>query len=147
MYSRRKGKAGSKKPIGAKPHWVAYKPKEIELMIAKLAKQGKSGSQIGLILRDTYGIPDVRKVIGRKITEVLVDKGVKPKLPEDMTQLIKKSIVLRKHIEKNHKDESARRGLLLTESKIGRLTKYYKKSKVLPMEWKFDRTRAEMFVE
>jgi len=147
MYSRRKGKAGSKKPFKAKAHWVKYKTKEVELLIAKFAKAGKPSSQIGLILRDTYGIPDVRKILGKKITKVLEEKNLKPKLPDDLTALIKRGIALRKHIERNHKDEPARRGLILTESKIDRLIKYYKKNKVLPKEWKFDRTKAEMFVE
>ena len=52
MYSRKKGKAGSKKPFKSKANWVKYKPKEVELLIAKFAKTGKTGSQIGLILRD-----------------------------------------------------------------------------------------------
>jgi small subunit ribosomal protein S15 len=147
MYSRKRGKAGSKKPLEAKAHWVKYKPKEIELLIAKYAKAGKTASQIGLILRDTYGIPDVNKVAGKRITKILTEKDLKTKLPEDLTSLIKRSIALRKHIKNNHKDEPARRGLILTESKINRLVKYYKKNKVLPKDWKFDRTKAEFFIE
>ena len=147
MYSRSKGKAGSKKPFKSKAHWVKYKPKEVELLIAKFAKAGKTGSQIGLILRDTYGIPDVKKILGKKIAKLLDEKNLKQKLPEDLTALIKRSIALRKHIQHNHKDESARRGLVLTESKIGRLVKYYKKTKVLKKDWKFDRTKAEFFIE
>ncbi|MBW2995259.1 30S ribosomal protein S15 [Candidatus Woesearchaeota archaeon] len=147
MYSRNKGKAGSKKPFKSKAHWLNYKPKEVEMLVAKFAKAGKTGSQIGLIMRDTYGIPDVRKILGKKIAKLLEEKKLKSKLPEDLTALIKRSIALRKHIEANHKDESARRGLILTESKIGRLIKYYKNTKVLPENWKFDRTKAEFFVE
>jgi len=147
MYSGSKGKAGSKRPFKTKARWVKYKPKEVELLIAKFAKAGKPASQIGLILRDTYGIPDVKKVLGKKITKLLGEQKIKPKLPEDLTSLIKRSIALRKHIKGNHKDEPARRGLILTESKIGRLVKYYKKNKVLPKEWKFDRSKAELFVE
>jgi small subunit ribosomal protein S15 len=147
MYSGSKGKAGSKKPFSLKAHWVAYKPKEIEMLIAKLAKTGKSAAQVGLALRDTYGIPDVRRVIGKSIAKVLEEKNLKPKLPEDLSALIKRSVTLRKHIARNHKDEPAVRGLTLTESKIGRLVKYYKKNKVLPEEWAFDRKRAEFFTE
>ena len=64
-----------------------------------------------------------------------------------MTSLIKKSIRIKKHLEENNKDQPVRRGLLLTESKINRLIKYYKKSKKLPLEWKYDPEKAGMFIE
>jgi small subunit ribosomal protein S15 len=147
MHSSAKGKAGSKKPVSFHARWVTYKPKEVEMLIAKFAKAGKPASQIGLILRDTYGVPDVKKIIGKSITAILAEKELSTKLPEDLTALIKRSISLRKHIEKNHKDEGAIRGLQLTESKIGRLIKYYKESKVLASDWKFDKSKAEFFVE
>ena len=39
MHSRKKGKHGSKKPAKkSTPSWTRYKPKEIEMLIAKLAK-------------------------------------------------------------------------------------------------------------
>ena len=147
MYSRKKGKAKSTKPFEVKAHWIAYKPKEVELLIAKVAKTGKTASQVGLVLRDTYGIPDVKKLIGKPVTKVMEEKRLTTQLPEDLTSLIRRSVALRKHLEKNHKDQPAKRGLLLTESKINRLIKYYKKSKVLAKDWKFDRKRAEFFIE
>ena len=65
MYSRRKGKAGSKKPAKKQvPSWLRYKGKEVELLVVKLAKEGKNPSQIGLHLRDVYGIPDTKIVAG-----------------------------------------------------------------------------------
>ena len=53
---------------------------------------------------------------------------------------------LRKHLEKNKKDYSSKRGLELTESKIRRLVKYYKKRKVLPEDWKYDPEKAKLLV-
>jgi len=68
IYSRRKGKSGSKKPIKkVLPTWVRYKAKEVELLIIKLAKEGKPLAEIGLILRDTYGIPSTRLLTNKKI--------------------------------------------------------------------------------
>ena len=64
MHSRAKGKSRSKKPVEKKlPSWVTYKGDEVELIVAKLAKEGKSPSQIGLFLRDSYGIPDARPCV------------------------------------------------------------------------------------
>ncbi len=43
-------------------------------------------------------------------------------------------------------DMHAKRGLLLTNSKINRLVKYYKKIKKLPENWKYDDKTAEFLV-
>jgi len=147
MHSRRKGKSGSKKPHQKSPLWVRYKPKEVELLIVKLAKEGKIASEIGLILRDTYGIPDVKKVTGKKITKILEEKKLAGKIPDDLMALIKKDIAVRKHIEGNSKDETAKRGLTLAESKIKRLVKYYKTTGKLPEEWKYDPKRVRFYIE
>jgi len=148
MHSRKKGKSGSTKPAKEKkPVWVDKKPKEIELIIAKLAKEGHSGSQIGIILRDSYGIPDVKAVIEKSITQVLKEKGLEKELPEDLLALIKKTVEIRTHMEDNKQDNVAKRGLQLTESKIRRLVKYYKGTKRLAEEWKFNPKQAKMFIE
>ena len=148
MHSRRKGKAGSLRPAKpTKPTWIRYKPNEIELLITKLAKEGKSTSKIGIILRDSYGIPDVKLLTGKTITKILKEKNLITGLPENLQDLIKKAIAVRKHLEANKKDMTAKRGLQLTESKIRRLTKYYKKTKVLPKDWNYDPSKARTYVE
>ena len=43
MHNSRKGKAGSKKPKESNVSWVPYKQKELELLVAKLAKAGDKG--------------------------------------------------------------------------------------------------------
>jgi len=85
------------------------------MLIVKLAKEEKTASEIGIILRDVYGIPYVRQVTKKRITKILEEHKIQPKIPEDMMALIKRSILLRKHLERNHKDESAKRGLTLTD--------------------------------
>ena len=68
MYSRRKGKSGSTKPSEKKKKsWVILDAKEVESLIVKLAKTGMAKSQIGLTLRDSYGIPDVKDVSKKSI--------------------------------------------------------------------------------
>ena len=112
MYSGRKGKSGSTKPSKiTRLGWVRYKPNEIELLIAKLAKEGKTPSQIGLFLRDVYGIPNIKQVIGKNVTTILKEKNILSKIPEDLMALIKRSITLKKHLESNKHDVPAKRGL------------------------------------
>ncbi len=148
MHSRRKGKSGSKKPIKkVLPSWTRYKPKEIELIIVKLAKEGKTTAEIGIILRDTYGIPSIKLLIGKRVNKLLKEKNVVKELPEDLTALIKKNVLIEKHLEKNTKDEVAIRGRGLTQSKIGRLVKYYKNAGKIPADWKYDRKRANILAE
>mgnify|MGYP005840226595 CR=1 FL=1 len=148
MHSRAKGKSGSTKPaIKSVPSWVQYKAKEVEMLVAKYAKEGKKPSQIGLFLRDEYGIPDVKTLTGKSVTQILKEKKMSPELPEDLLALIKKSIILRKHIEENKKDNSAKRGLQLTDSKIRRLAKYYKKSGKLSVDWKYEPDKVKIYAQ
>ena len=147
MHSGRKGKSGSKKPLKTTlPTWVRYKSKEVELLIVKLAKEGQTSSQIGTTLRDTYGIPDERKITSKRITAILKKKNILGDVPEDLIALIKKAANVKKHIERNKKDNTAKRGLTLTESKIKRLIKYYKRSGRLSSEWKYDPEKVNIFV-
>ena len=61
MHSRGRGNAHSNKPlIKTEPTWIRYKSKEIDLLIGKLFKEGKSSSEIGLVLRDSYVVPSVK---------------------------------------------------------------------------------------
>lgn len=146
-YSGKKGKSGSKKPIKkVKQNWVRYSGKEVEKLVVKLAKAGEVPSKIGLILRDSYGIPDVKTLTKKSITKILIENKIAPKLPEDFTAVIKKAIRLMKHLDNFRKDQTVKRGLIITESKINRLAKYYKRTGKLPADWKYDRTKAKMLV-
>ena len=148
MHSRARGVSGSKRPLNkSKPTWMTHSDKEIELLIAKLAKEGKSPSQIGLYLRDAYGIPSVRAVLKRKLVHILVEKKLAPELPEDLLSLIRRSVKLNKHQEANKHDMTAKRGLQLTEAKIKRLVDYYKDAGRLPTDWKFDAKSIRLHAE
>jgi small subunit ribosomal protein S13e len=59
-----------------------------------------------------------------------------PQIPEDLYYLIKKAVAVRKHLEKNRKDKDSKFRLILIESRVHRLARYYKTSKVLPPNWK-----------
>lgn len=148
MHSRRRGKSGSTKPAEPKkPTWVSLKPKEIEMLVSKYAKEGKSASQIGLYLRDEYGVPSVKDLTGKSVTAILKEKKMNPDIPEDLMALMRKSVLLRKHMAANKKDMPGKRGLQLTESKINRLAKYYKGSGALPANWKYNPEEIRLLVE
>ena len=148
MHSRKKGKSGSTKPVKkVVPQWVKYKPNEVELLVVKYAKEGLTPSRIGVHLRDQYGIPDVKVITKKRIVSILKGKKLQKEIPEDMMSLIKKRVSVMKHLEENHKDMTAKRGLQLTESKILRLTKYYKKNEMLPKDWKYDPSKIKLYLE
>jgi len=127
--------------------WVDFSAEEIVETIKSLANEGVSKSEIGMILRDQHGIPSVKAVTGKTITDIYGELGFKEELPEDLLNLIKKSVTLKEHMETNTKDFTAKRGYELTVSKIRRLSKYYKKKKILPKEWRYTEERARLLVK
>jgi small subunit ribosomal protein S15 len=120
VYSRKKGRSGSKKPMQKTAPWVKLKPDEVEEIIVKLAKKGQSSSQIGLTLRDQYGVPSIRikelelekegdkedrrrqetpSSSGRlqsseRIAKIMKRHKAYPPFPEDMFNLLKKAVDL-----------------------------------------------------
>jgi small subunit ribosomal protein S15 len=147
IHSRKKGKSGSTRPPRLeKPVWVERSGKEVEEDVVKLAKKGHSKSMIGTILRDSHGVPLVKVITGKKISKILDENDIEPELPEDLTNLVKKALNIRNHLEDNHKDLEGRKGLQRTESKIYRLIKYYKKKKVLAPDFKYDPEKIRTLV-
>ena len=127
------------------PTWIRHKPKEIELLVGKFSKEGKTSSEIGIILRDSYGVPSVKLLTGKRIQELLSEKKMLGELPEDLLALMKRSILIRKHLEINKHDMAGLRGLHLTESKIKRLAKYYKGTGRIPATWKYEASAVKMY--
>jgi hypothetical protein len=58
---------------------------------------------LGVILRDSHGVAQVRWVTGNKIVRILKSKGIAPEIPEDLYHLIKKAVNIRKHLERSRK--------------------------------------------
>ncbi len=147
MHSRKKGKAGSTRPARLeKPVWVELSPEEVENEVVKLAKKGHSKSMIGTIMRDARGVPLVKVVSGKKVSQILEENDIKGPLPEELANLVKKALNIRKHLETNHKDLESKKGLNRCESKIYRLIKYYKKKKVLADDFKYDPEKIRTLV-
>ena len=148
MYSRKKGKHGSKKPpIKTAPRWVRYKKNEVEELVIKLAKERHTSAMIGTILRDQYGIPDVKMVTGKTVSKIMREHKLYPEMPEDLLSLLKKVVNLREHMEKNKADKLSKKGLENLESKIRRLGKFYSREGTLPEEWHYDPTKAKLLIQ
>ncbi len=148
LHAKRKGKSGSTRPfLKANPEWVGMEKAEIEENILRLHQEGLSTAAIGTQLRDAYGVPSVRLATGKSITQILTEKNVKFAMPEDLASLIKRAAALQSHFQEHKKDLSNQRGLQLIESKIRRLSKYYKEEGVLPEDWDYSAKLAELQVK
>ena len=62
--------------------------------------------------------------------------GLAPEIPEYLYHLIKKDVVIKTRLERNRKDKDSKFRLILVESRIHRLARYYKKTKKLAPVWK-----------
>ena len=145
MFS--KGISGSSIPYSRRaPSWLKASVEETTDLICRLAKKGLTPSQIGIILRDSHGIGQIRTVTGNKIVRVLRAHGLAPEIPEDLYHLIKKAVSVRKHMERNRKDKDSKYRLILIESRIHRLARYYKRTGQLPAVWKYDSASASALV-
>jgi ribosomal protein S15P/S13E len=106
-----------------KPVWLKYTKTEVKEIIISLAKKDPelSSEKIGLILRDSYGIPRV-KIYQIKIGQVLREAGLY-KNP-DLKNLEKKQEKLKVHLEKNKQDKRTRRALTITFGKAKKTREY-----------------------
>ncbi|KAI9202702.1 40S ribosomal protein S13 [Polychytrium aggregatum] len=147
MHAPGKGISSSALPYRRTPaSWVKTTPDEVIEQILKLSKKGLTPSQIGVILRDSHGIAQVKSVTGNKILRILKSNGVAPSIPEDLYHLIKKAIQVRKHLEKFRKDMDSKFRLILIESRIHRLARYYKTAGQLPPNWKYEAATASTLI-
>ncbi len=72
--------------------------------------------------------------------------GLSPELPEDLYCLIKKAVSVRKHLDKFRQDKDAKFRLILIESRIHRIARYYKLAKALPPTFKYESATASTLV-
>jgi len=72
--------------------------------------------------------------------------GVGPSIPEDLYHLIKKAVNVRKHIENQRADKDGKFRLILIESRIHRLARYYRRVKSLPPTWRYQSKKAASLI-
>jgi small subunit ribosomal protein S13e len=99
-----------------------------------------------VILRDSHGIAQVKAVTGQKVLRLLKRNGLAPSLPEDLYHLIKKAVSIRKHLERNRNDKDSKFRLILVESRIHRIARYYKTARQLPPNWRYESSTASTLV-
>ncbi|CAM9931571.1 unnamed protein product [Ascophyllum nodosum] len=102
--------------------------------------------QIGVILRDSNGIAQVKAITGAKILRLLKSNGLAAEIPEDLYMLIKKAVAVRKHLERNRRDKDSKFRLILIESRIHRLARYYRTNRKLAANWKYQSSSASALV-
>ena len=147
LPAHRKGISKSALPYRrTPPSWLKVNPGEVTEHVCKLARKGLTPSQIGVILRDSHGIAQVAHVTGSKILRILKKNGLSPELPEDLYCLIKKAVSVRKHLDKFRQDKDAKFRLILIESRIHRIARYYKLAKALPPTFKYESATASTLV-
>lgn len=141
-------RTGSKHPVRDEaPEWMGLPKREIEKKVIELGKEGLQPAQIGLRLRDTYGVPNIAQATGKKVQDILAEADLAPKVPQDLTNLINRAINLQEHLQANRQDLHNTRGLELIEARIRKLAKYYQKRDELAADWKYTRSGARLLVD
>ena len=114
----------------------------IESRIHRIARYYKTARQLpphwryesATVLTDSYSIQSTYHA------------GLAPSLPEDLYHLIKKAVAVRKHLERNRNDKDSKFRLILIESRIHRIARYYKTARQLPPNWRYESATASTLV-
>jgi len=111
------------KKILNKPVWLKYTESEVREIILKIAEKnpGMTTEKIGLILRDTYGIPKT-KIFGFKISDILKEKNLYQN--PDLKNISEKVGKLEKHLSKNKGDKKTGRALIRTKARHKLIKEY-----------------------
>jgi small subunit ribosomal protein S15 len=145
IHSHRHGKSHQTRPPSrSSPTWVTTTPDEARTVILKLAKEGVTPSRIGQTLRDDYGVPLVKPLVGKSLGGILVEGKAAPKVPQDLQDLIERAQRVQKHLQVHGSDRKNVHSLELVEAKIYRLSKYYKDKGILPSDFKYTAVVAQL---
>jgi small subunit ribosomal protein S15 len=146
MPKKEKGISHQTRPVTKRPPaWCRYTAEEVEALIMRLSKEGQPPSKIGTIIRDQYGVPLVKPITGKSVTQVLKERGVVSTFPEDLENLLRKAMRLHVHYDKNKADLHNKRSLQIVEAKIYKLSRYYKREGVLAADWKYSPKAIALF--
>ena len=145
IHSHRHGKSHQTRPPSKSvPSWVTTTPDEARTVALKLAKEGVSPSRIGQTLRDDYGVPLLKPLIGKSLRRVLTEGKAAPKLPQDLQDLIDRAQRVQNHLKVHKSDRKNVHSLELVEAKIYRLSKFYKEKGILPSDFKYTAVVAQL---
>ncbi len=139
------GKSHSTRPTSkGSAQWLSQNRDQVSGLVIELGKEGLSPTEIGLRLRDAHGIPLVKPILGKGVTSVLSENNIKSDMPEDLDKLVRKALALQKHLRVHNSDHRNVRSLELIESKIHRLSRYYKRQGKIPKSWKYAAVIAQL---
>ncbi len=150
MHTGRHGKSKSRKPdveIGKMPEGLELSKEQIEQIITDYAKQNTPPALIGQQLKEKHNVKYVKQVFGKRLGAILKEKKLNTEIPADMLDLLKKAVVMRRHLAENKKDVHNKTRLTRVESKIWRLTRYYKSRGVLPEDWKYEPDKVALLIK
>jgi small subunit ribosomal protein S15 len=106
-----------------KPAWLKVSEEELVKLITTLSEKYQP-AQVGLILRDQYGIPTT-KVYGKKLGQYLEQIG--KKINPDLKNIEKKVDKINDHLKKHITDRKAKHMLQKSVSKLNSLRNYSKR--------------------
>ena len=106
-----------------KPPWLKIKEEEIKKIIAELAKKHPP-AEIGLILRDQYGVPTT-KLYGKKLKQYLKELNLNSN--PDLENAEKKLEKIKTHLKTNITDRKAKHKIQKAQSSLNRQKRYFAK--------------------
>jgi small subunit ribosomal protein S15 len=102
-----------------KPKWIKMKEPELKKTILELSEK-YAPSQIGIILRDQYGIPTT-KVFGKKLKAYLKELGIERN--EKLENSENKFERMKEHLKNNVTDRKAKHKFQKAQSRLNKLKK------------------------
>jgi len=90
------------------PSWIKTKQVDLEKTILDLSKKNTPLEKIGLILRDKHGIPKVKLILGKRISEILKDIDLKDL---EKSRVNKRIENIKNHLKNNKHDYPSSRAL------------------------------------
>ena len=118
--TRHKNLSGEKYPW---PVWLKQTEEDLKKIIADLSEKYPA-AQIGLILRDQYGIPTT-KIYGKKMSAYL--KEIKKDSSSELKNIEKRLEKIKEHIKSNITDKKAKHKLQKLQSKYNSTKRYVEK--------------------
>ena len=145
IHVHTRGKSHSTRPTSRVPaSWVSQSVDQVSSLVVKMSNDGVSPSEIGQRLRDEYGVPLIKSVTGKTMSQIMAENNLRLEMPEDLNRLVTKAAGLQKHLKAHNSDHRNVRSLELVEAKIHRLSKYYKLTGRLSENWKYAAVIAQL---
>lgn len=104
-----------------KPVWLKTSEEDVKKIIAELAGKHQP-AEIGIILRDQYGIPTT-KIYGKKLSVYLKELGIE--VNEIQLQNVQKKVEnLKEHLKNHGQDKKAKHKIQRPQSRVQKMKKY-----------------------